>query len=103
MSKDHLLPLPLVVLIETKEGCANQQIKAFKELQPLVLAEEGCLQYELTQDVNNENQFVLIEKWATQADLDAHSIAPHMIDADKKSPSFRAKSATVFRLKSVFI
>ena len=32
MSNDHSLPLPLVVLIETKEGCANQQIKAFKEL-----------------------------------------------------------------------
>ena len=103
MSNDRSLPLPLVVLIETKEGCANQQIQAFKELQPLVLAEAGCLQYELTQDVNNENQFVLIEKWATQADLDAHDITPHMIDADKKSPSFRAKPTTVFKLKSIFI
>lgn len=101
MSKDHSLPLPLVVLIETKEGCANQQIQAFKELQPLVLAEEGCLQYELTQDVNNENQFVLIEKWATQADLDAHSIAPHMIESGKSSSSFRDKAVTIFKLKSI--
>ena len=93
--------LSLVILIETKNGCANQQIQAFKNLQPLVLAEQGCLQYELTQDINNENQFVLIEKWATQADLDAHDVTTHMIEADKNSPSFRGKPATVFKLKSV--
>ncbi len=101
MSNDQSSSLSLVILIETKTGCAHQQIQAFKELQPLVLAEKGCLQYELTQDVNNENQFVLIEKWATQADLDTHDITAHMIEADKNSPNFRAKPATVFKLKSV--
>ena len=101
MPNNYSSPLSLIILIETKAGCANQQIRALKELQPLVLAEKGCLQYELTQDVENENQFVLIEKWATKADLDAHDITPHMIDADKKSPSFRAKPATVFKLNSI--
>lgn len=93
--------LMLVILIETKVGCANQQIQAFKSLQPLVLAEQGCLQYELTQDINNENQFILIEKWVTQADLDAHDITSHMVEADKNNPSFRAKPATVFKLNSI--
>lgn len=101
MLNDQSLPLSLVILIETKIDCANQQIQAFKKLQPLVLAEKGCLQYELTQDASDENQFVLTEKWATQADLDAHDVTAHMIEADKNSPSFRAKPATVFKLKSV--
>lgn len=101
MSNNPSSSLTLVIVIETKNGCANQQIQAFKELQPLVLAEQGCLQYELTQDVNNENQFVLIEKWVTQADLNAHDVTEHMIEADKNSPSFRAKPATVFKLKSI--
>lgn len=101
MSKKQSSPLSLVILIETKIGCADQQIQAFKKLQPLVLAEIGCLQYELTQDVNDENQFVLIEKWATQADLDAHNVTTHMVEADKNSPSFRVKPATVFTLKGV--
>lgn len=101
MSNDQSSLLSLVILIETKTGCANQQIQAFKNLQPLVLAEKGCLQYELTQDVNNKNQFVLMEKWATQADLEAHDVTDHMIEADKNSPSFRAKPATIFKLKSI--
>ena len=101
MSNYQSSSLSLVILIETKAGCANQQIEAFNNLHPLVLAEQGCLQYELTQDVDNEDQFVLIEKWATQADLDAHDVTAHMIEADKNSPSFRAKPATVFKLKGV--
>ncbi|MFZ2843234.1 putative quinol monooxygenase [Psychrobacter sp.] len=101
MPNNHSLPLSLIILIETKINCASQQIQAFKELQPLVLTEKGCLQYELTQDVEDENQFVLIEKWATQVDLDAHDVTPHMIKADKTSISFRARPATVFKLKSI--
>lgn len=101
MSNDRCAALSLAILIETKVGFADQQIQAFKKLQPLVLAEKGCLQYELNQDVDKPNQFVLIEKWATQADLDAHDITAHMIEADKKSPSFRAKAATVFKLNAI--
>lgn len=101
MSKNQSSTISLVIIIETKVGCANQQIEAFKKLQPLVLVEQGCLHYELTQDVDDENQFVLIEKWAAQSDLDAHDVTTHMIEADKNSPSFRAKSATVFKLKSI--
>lgn len=91
----------VIVMIETKAGFANQQIQAFRELRPLVLAEKGCLQYELTQDINHPNQFVLIEKWETQVDLDAHDLTPHMIEADKQSSGFRVKPATVFKLLTV--
>lgn len=90
-----------VVFIETKPNGAQQQIEAFSRLQPLVLAEKGCLQYELTQVVGEENHFVLLEKWASQADLDAHNIAPHMLEADEKNKAFRAKPAMVYVMKSV--
>lgn len=91
----------VVVCITTQVGKANEQIQAFAKLAPLVRAEQGCLQYELTQSINDENQFVLIEKWASMADLQAHGITPHMIAANAKNPEFRASPAQVFITKSV--
>ncbi len=33
---------------------------------------KGCVSYNLYQDVENENAFILIEEWETQSDLDNH-------------------------------
>ncbi len=37
--------ISVVVLIEVIPGQREAQINAFKKVEPLVLAEEGCLQY----------------------------------------------------------
>ena len=97
MSKE----VSLVILIETKPGCAHEQIHAFKELQPLVLAEKGCLHYELHRVTGEENKFLLIEKWASIENLNAHDQTPHMLAADARSPSFRAKPAVVFEIEKI--
>jgi quinol monooxygenase YgiN len=34
--------------------------------------ERGCLSFRLYEDVENRNAFVLLEEWATQADLERH-------------------------------
>ena len=93
--------ISLVILIETKPGRAHEQIQAFKQLQPLVLAEKGCLQYELNRVTGEENKFLLIEKWASQEDLTAHDQTAHMVAADAHSPSFRVKPAVVFGLETI--
>jgi len=93
--------ISLVILIETKQGCAREQVQAFQKLQPLVLAEKGCLQYELNRVAGEENKFFLIEKWASQEDLSAHDQSEHMRVADAHSPSFRAKPAVVFELEKI--
>ena len=93
--------ISLVILIETKPGCAHEQVHAFRKLQPLVLAEKGCLHYELNSVVGEENKFLLIEKWASLEDLKAHDQTEHMVAADAHSPSFRAKPAVVFELEKI--
>ncbi len=91
----------LIVLIEVLPGMRERQIDAYEKLRPLVLAESGCLQYELFSDTTSENKFVLVEKWSSRAALDAHDQTDHMIAADAYSPTFRAKSATVMKLATV--
>lgn len=91
----------LIVMIEVVPGKRDIQLTAYEKLKPLVLAESGCLQYELFSDAANENKFVLIEKWASQSALDAHGQTEHMIAADANNPTFRAKPSTVIKLAAV--
>ena len=93
--------ISLLILIETKKGQRQKQIDAYNKLAPIVLNETGCLQYELKEVENNENEFVLIEKWASKKDLEAHDVTSHMIEADKISPTFRARPVTVIIMKDI--
>jgi len=88
----------LVVLIEVKPDQAQQQIDLYEKIRPLVLEEEGCLQYELSRVAGSDVKFVLIECWESQRHLDLHEKTTHMIEADAISPSFRASPATVLKL-----
>lgn len=55
----------LVILISTQAGQEQEQIDAFEKLAPLVRNEYGCLQYDPHRVSDDENQFVLTERWAS--------------------------------------
>ena len=93
--------IAMMILIEVKEGRRDEQINAYKKLLPLVLAEKGCLQYDLKAVDGNSNEFVLLERWASKEALDSHDNAAHMIEADKNNVSFRAKPAQVLKLSDI--
>ncbi|MFD8981441.1 putative quinol monooxygenase [Streptomyces sp. NPDC059564] len=93
-------PVQLVILISTLPGRGPEQIAAFERLAPVVRAEEGCLRYDLHQVSGEPDRFVLIERWSSQAALNAHDATPHMIEADAASPAFRAGPAEVIRIEA---
>ena len=97
MSKE----ISLLILIETKIGQRQKQIDAYNKLEPIVLNEIGCLQYELKEVEDNENEFVLLEKWASKKDLELHDKTLYMIEADKLSSTFRTKPVTVIKMKNM--
>jgi quinol monooxygenase YgiN len=41
-------------------------------------AEDGCIAYALHEDTNQPARFVIVEKWASEADLQAHGQADHL-------------------------
>ena len=93
--------ISVVVIIEVIPGKREEQISAFKKVEPLVLAEEGCIQYEMKADQDNENRFVIIERWLSAEALAAHAISPHMVEAGKSNHLFRAKPAEVIKLSDI--
>lgn len=90
--------IKLVILIEVQPGKSREQIDLYNKIKPLVLGEEGCLQYEMSRVSGSDVKFVLIERWASKESLALHDETSHMKEADSISPSFRAGPASVFEL-----
>ena len=77
----------VVAMITTKPGKREEVLKAFQENVPNVHAEDGCIEYGPTVDVEGvgpfqtpvgADTFVVIEKWESLDHLMAHAVAPHM-------------------------
>ena len=53
-------------------------IKGHKACTAETLKEKGCLSYDGHVSVNDPNLYVVVERWETRDDLNAHGRAPHM-------------------------
>ncbi len=82
MSMVHVL-----AVITAKPGRRDDILAAFRANVPAVHAEDGCIEYGATIDTEGvgdlqtrfgEDSFVVVEKWANLAALEAHIAAPHM-------------------------
>jgi len=54
-----------VVTIQVAPGKAADFASAFKALQAIAQHEEGCQQYELFQSLDDPDNVVLLERWAS--------------------------------------
>ena len=77
----------VIALITAQPGQRDQVLAAFNANVPAVLAEAGCIEYGATVDAKDlppsrnsvgPDTFVVVEKWASLAALQAHAVAPHM-------------------------
>lgn len=79
----------VIATIEVQAGRRDDFLQEFHKLVPLVRDEQGCLEYGPTLDVETnisaqgptrDNVVTVVEKWQSLADLEAHLIAPHMLE-----------------------
>jgi quinol monooxygenase YgiN len=77
----------VLAIITAKPGRRPGLLQAFQANVPNGHAEDGCLEYVATVDAEHagstqtrfgEDTFVVVEKWASLAALEAHAAAPHM-------------------------
>ncbi len=77
----------VLAIITAKPGMRATILEAFRANMAAVHAEHGCIEYGPAIDAEGAgaiqtaygpDTFVVIEKWATMADLKAHGAAPHM-------------------------
>lgn len=77
----------VIAIITTQPGMRAAVLAEFRANVPAVLAEEGCIEYgpavdaadgPASQALLGPDTFVVVEKWASLAALQAHAAAPHM-------------------------
>lgn len=77
----------VVAILTTLPGKRAEVLEEFNKLVPLVHAEKGCIEYQPVIDAPGDGPFqtelgpdayMVIEKWETMADLQAHACAEHM-------------------------
>ena len=69
-----------VVHVRAAEGKADEVVAAFAACIEKTHEEEGCLAYALHQDAQDPSHLILIERWRSQEDLDAHMTKPYVAD-----------------------
>jgi quinol monooxygenase YgiN len=82
----------VIATIEVHSGRREEFLKIFHALVPHVRAEEGCREYGPMIDVPTsigaqiplrENVVTIVEQWDDLEALEAHLIAPHMLEYRK--------------------
>lgn len=68
--------LQVVATIPIKPEAIEEMRSALASLAEHTLTEQGCLAYDLYESGAVPGYFVTIERWVSQADLDAHLSAP---------------------------
>ena len=70
--------LPVAAVLVAKTGQEGTVRAALTALVAPTRVEEGCLAYELYESGAAPGTFVTVERWRSQADLDAHLQTPHV-------------------------
>jgi quinol monooxygenase YgiN len=83
----------VVATVELAEGKRAEFIAALQANVPSVLAEKGCIEYQPTIDLATDigaqpdarpNVATVMEKWESIEALNAHLVAPHMLEYREK-------------------
>jgi len=89
----------VLATIELAEGRRDDFLAEFHKVVPLVLAEQGCLEYQPMVDLPTEigaqvpersDVVTVVEKWESVDALEAHLLAPHMTEFRKATSEMRA-------------
>ena len=93
----------VIATIEVADERRADFLVEFHKIVPLVHEEEGCLEYGPTVDLETsiaaqpavrENVVVVVEKWESIEHLEAHLIAPHMLEYRQRVKEI-VKGATI--------
>jgi len=73
--------LNVVAIAETSADKAEELKSVCLGLIEPTRKEEGCISYDLYQDITNPGKFTFIENWESKEHLDIHLKTPHLVAA----------------------
>jgi quinol monooxygenase YgiN len=92
-----MMKIHLTAMIKSTEGNAATMKELIKDLVVASTKEAGCLQYELYQSFDDENQFILHETWENAEILEKHNQQPHLHTFIEQSQFFLDGKLVVYK------
>lgn len=87
---------------KAKKGMDEELKEALKKLIQPTLAEDGCLNYELHQSIDNKDEFMFYENWASKEAHAKHNLTPHIKAWRNIKDKLLAKNCIVTAWKMLF-
>lgn len=71
--------LTVIASMHAADGKTDELKRELEALIPLTAAEDGYVNYDLHQGVEDPATFFFYENWVSAAHLDAHLVTPHLV------------------------
>jgi len=94
--------IKIVAKSAAKVGKLDSILELFKEMVERTIKEEGCLKYELFQDLNDPNVLILIEEWENSEVLNKHMASEHFKRIIPQLNELREEAPEINRCKKLF-
>lgn len=88
LRKEWSIIVTVVMRSSIKLENFSKVLDLYKELIYHTNKEDGCLRYELFQEIDNPNNIALIEEWESEDYLRQHTQTPHFIEIVEKLSAF---------------
>jgi quinol monooxygenase YgiN len=75
----------VVATLRAAEGNEDEVLAGLSELAAATHTEEGCIAYTLHRGLDDPGRIVMIERWRSRADLDAHFAQPYVAAAGDRA------------------
>jgi quinol monooxygenase YgiN len=94
--------LTVVAYMRAAEGKTDQLRAALEALVAPTTKEEGYVNYDLHQGIEDPRFFLFYENWVSGEHLDAHLAAPHLVDVASKFGDLLDESGlTIHRVRRI--
>jgi len=93
--------LKIVAIMKVKPEAVSEIKPVFEAIVKGSQSEEGCIFYNLHQDINDSTRFIMLEEWKSQDAINFHNETPHY-KAFKESSKDMIESSDVSVMKLVY-
>lgn len=85
-----------------KAGKLERILELSNEMVENTVKEEGCIKYQLFQDVKDPKVMIIIEEWENEEALDRHKASEHFRRIVPQLNELRGKASEINILKKLF-
>ena len=93
--------LNVVAIVETSADKVEELKAVCLGLIEPTRKENGCISYDLYQDITNPGKFTFIEHWKSKEHLDVHLKTPHLVAAGASFGKLATKEVIVLMLNKL--